>query len=137
VNCEKASRPGRIWPIVCSPLAKSDTKELIMTNKLFATVCVLGLLTSGCASHDDTDQGGVYGARQEGNLDAQPGRDVQQPYTPVLGDTTGDGLPKDRRNGGGITGPDVTPAEKINNTDKTRQNDAGGGVGNGGGTTPQ
>jgi hypothetical protein len=101
-----------------------------MTNKLFTTVCVLGLLSAGCATHDDTREDGVYGARQEGNLDAQPQRDVQQPYTPVLGDTTGDGLPKDRRNGGGITGQDVTPSERINNNDKTRSN-----TGTGTGTT--
>ena len=97
---------------------------------------MLGSLASGCASHDDTDEGGVYGARQEGNLYASPNRDVQQPYTPVLGDTTGDGLPKDRRNGGGITGQDVTPAEKVNNNEKTRQNDGGAGAQSGGGATP-
>src|SRR5881397_1994366 len=106
-----------------------------MTNKVFTTVCVLGLLASGCASHDDTDEGGVYGARQEGNLDAQPGRDVQQPYSPVLGDTTGDGLPHDRRNGGGVTGQDVTPRERINNSDRTQQNDPTPSVGSGPGPT--
>jgi hypothetical protein len=117
----------------------SDTKELIMTNKVFTTVCVLGLLASGCASHDDTDDGGsggVYGARQEGNIDAQPGRDVKEPYTPVLGDTTGDGMPRDRRTGGGITGSDVTPAEKVNNNEKTRSNDGSAGTG-GSGAVPQ
>jgi hypothetical protein len=102
-----------------------------MTNKLFTTVCVLGLLASGCASHDDTDDNGIYGARQEGDIQAAPNRDVQQPYTPVLGDTTGDGLPKDRRTGGGITGSDVTPQERINNTEKTRSNDASGTGGSG------
>jgi len=107
-----------------------------MTNKVFTTVCVLGLLASGCASHDDTDESGVYGARQEGNLDAHPGRDVNEPYSPVLGDTTGDGLPRDRRHGDGITGSDVTPAERINNNDKTRTNDAGGATG-GNGAIPQ
>jgi len=111
-----------------------------MTNKLFAAVCMMGLLSCGCATHDETDhdadRAGVYGARQEGNLDAQPGRDVQQPYTPVVGDTTGDGLPRDRRTGGGITGSDVTPSERINNTEKTRTNDASGATG-GSGTVPQ
>jgi len=106
-----------------------------MTNKLFASVCMLGLLASGCATNDDTKEGGVYGARQEGNLDASPQRDVQQPYTPVVGDTTGDGLPKDRRNGGAITGQDVTPSEKINNSEKTRTNDASGGTNTGPGTS--
>lgn len=108
-----------------------------MTHKVFATVCALGLLASGCASHDETDQGGVYGARQEGNLDASPQRDVQQPYSPVLGDTTGDGLPKDRRNGGGITGSDVTPSEKVNQTDKTRSNDGSSTTGGGTVVTPR
>ena len=111
-----------------------------MTNKVFATICVLGLMSAGCATHDETDhddidRSGVYGARQEGNIDAAPGRDVQQPYTPVVGDTTGDGMPKDRRTGGGITGGDVTPAEKINNNDKTRSNDAT--TTGGGGAVPQ
>ena len=111
-----------------------------MTNKFFATVCVMGLMACGCATHEETDhdadRAGVYGARQEGNLDAQPQRDVQQPYTPVLGDTTGDGLPKDRRNGGGITGQDVTPSERINNTEKTRSNDgSGSGTNTGPGTS--
>ncbi|HEV8604801.1 MAG TPA: hypothetical protein VGQ99_05515 [Tepidisphaeraceae bacterium] len=107
-----------------------------MTNKVFATVCVLGLLASGCASHDDTEQGGVYGARQEGNLDASPGRDTREPYAPVMGDTTGDGLRKDMRTGGGITGKDVTPAERVNENDKTRTNDGGAGATSGGGATP-
>src|SRR3954469_9684939 len=99
-----------------------------MTNKVFATICVLGLMSAGCATHEETDhdadRAGVYGARQEGNLAPAPGREVNQPYTPVVGDTTGDGLPRDRRTGGGITGGDVTPSEKINNNDKTRSNDA-------------
>ena len=111
-----------------------------MTNKHFAAVCVLGLLASGCASHDDpdhdADRSGVYGARQEGNLDATPGRDVREPYTPVMGDTTGDGLPRDRRTGGGITGQDVTPSERINNNEKTRTNDGSSGTG-GSGAVPQ
>ena len=104
--------------------------------KLFATVAVLGLLTSGCASHDDADEAGVYGARQEGNLDATPGPDIREPYAPIPGDTTGDGLPRDRRTGGAITGPDVTPAERINESDKTRSNDGGAGAASGGGVTP-
>jgi hypothetical protein len=96
-----------------------------MTKYLAATL-ITGLLASGCASDTDPDNGGVYGARQEGNLDAAPGRDVQQPYTPVLGDTTGDGLPKDRRTGGAITGSDVTPAERLNQNEATRTNDGTG-----------
>ena len=111
-----------------------------MTNKLFASICVLGLMSAGCATHEETDhdadRAGVYGARQEGNIDAAPGRDVNQPYTPVVGDTTGDGSPRNRRTGGGITGGDVTPAERINNNDKTRSNDATGGTG-GSGAIPQ
>jgi hypothetical protein len=106
-------------------------------TKLFATVAVLGLLTSGCASHDDTDEGGVYGARQEGNLDAAPGRDTREPYAPIPGDTTGDGLRRDMRTGGAITGPDVTPSERINDSDKTRSNDGGAGAASGGGVTPR
>ena len=129
---KKPGRLGRIWPDLCSSPRQSDTRELIMTNKVLASVCVLGLLASELRSHDDTDEGGVYGARQEGNLDAQPARDVQQPYTPVVGDTTGDGMPRDRRTGGGVTGQDVTPHEKIN-TEKTRERwrrwaQSGGGV---------
>jgi hypothetical protein len=122
--------------------AKSDTKELIMTHKLFTTVCALGLLASGCASPNDNDydydpgRGGVYGARQEGNIDAAPGRDVREPYTPVMGDTTGDGLPRDRRTGGGITGQDVTPSERIENNEKTRSNDGTRATG-GSGAVPQ
>jgi hypothetical protein len=107
-----------------------------LMTKLFATVAVLGLLTSGCATHDDTEQGGVYGARQEGNLDAQPGRDTPQPYTHIPGDTTGDGLQRDRRTGGAITGSDVTPAERIDNNERIRSNDGGAGAASGGGTTP-
>jgi hypothetical protein len=109
-----------------------------MKNKTVAAALIAGLLASGCASYEDTDpdNGGVYGARQEGNLDAAPQRDVNQPYTPVLGDTTGDGAPRDRRTGGAITGDDVTPAERANQNQRTNSNTGGGGTGGGGGPTP-
>src|SRR5687767_3881861 len=107
-----------------------------MKTKFMAATLIAGLLASGCASDTDPDNGGVYGARQEGDLMADPGRDVERPYTPVLGDTTGDGMPRDRRTGGGITGTDVTPAERTDNNQRTRTNDAGGGGGVGGGPPP-
>jgi hypothetical protein len=107
-----------------------------MTNKVFA-LAVLGLLACGCATHEENEQAGIYGSRQEGNIDARPGRDTNEPYTPVIGDTTGDGMPRDRRTGGAVTGTDVTPAERVNNNDKTRTNDGGAGAQSGGGVTPR
>src|SRR5947207_14920943 len=109
-------------------------------TKLFATVAVLGLLSAGCATNDedrDTRQSGVYGARQEGNLDAQPGRDTREPYAPIPGDTTGDGLRRDMRTGGAITGSDVTPSEQIKDSNRTRNNDGGAGAASGGGAPPR
>ena len=106
-------------------------------TKLFATVAVLGLLTSGCATHDEDHDSGVYGARQEGNLDAQPGRDTREPYSPIPGDTTGDGLRRDMRTGGAITGSDVTPSEQLKDSNRTRSNDGGAGAASGGGATPR
>jgi hypothetical protein len=92
-----------------------------MHNKAWMILAIAaGGLAAGCANNDLEDRGAT---RQEGNLSARPGVDEpQRPYSPVMGDTTGGGQPRDLRTGGGAVGPDVTPQEQIDEKIRTRTN---------------
>jgi hypothetical protein len=92
------------------------------TSCLAAAILAGGFLT-GCCCHDhDHDHaacdhhhhGPEKAYRQEGDLATQDWNEIRKsPYSPILGDTTGDGLPRDMRTGGGITGNDVTLYDRL------------------------
>jgi hypothetical protein len=71
-------------------------------------VFVAAILVAGCA--DDRDE--YYGddSIESGQLLTDPYRNT---YPTVPGQTTGAGMPVDKRTGGDITGRDVTPREQL------------------------
>ncbi|HEX2973418.1 MAG TPA: hypothetical protein VHP11_13870 [Tepidisphaeraceae bacterium] len=80
---------------------------------LAATVLTGGFL-GGCCCHHHHDQEPRQAFRQEGDLATQDWTELTKgPYSAILGDTTGGGLPRDVRTGGGITGNDVTVYQRL------------------------
>ncbi|MGE5609682.1 MAG: hypothetical protein ACM359_10540 [Bacillota bacterium] len=89
-----------------------------------ATAILAGGFLTGCCCHHHHDddyadrhrchKGPEKAYRQEGDLATQDWVELRKsPYSPILGDTTGDGLPRDMRTGGGITGNDVTMYDRL------------------------
>ena len=90
-----------------------------MFKKMWLAGAVLaGGLAAGCADND-VDSAGTR--RQEGSLDSYPNQ-RERSYSPIMGDTAGDGMRRDMRTGGVITGDDVPAREQINEDARTRIN---------------
>jgi hypothetical protein len=89
-----------------------------MFKKIWLAGTILaGGLAAGCADND-VDSGT---SRQEGNFNSYP-NERERAYSPIMGDTTGDGMRRDMRTGGVITGDDVQPREQLNEDTRTRSN---------------
>src|SRR5688572_16964715 len=72
----------------------------------------------GCASDDLDDNGAT---RQEGDVNISGDTVNQRSRSAVLGETTGDGRPRDQRTGGAVTGDDVAPAERLDDARRVRE----------------
>ena len=83
-----------------------------------AGAIVAGGLAAGCADND-VDSTGT--GRQEGSLDSYPNQ-RERSYSPIMGDTAGDGMRRDMRTGGVITGDDVPVRDQLNEDTRTRIN---------------
>jgi hypothetical protein len=90
----------------------------MLFKKIWLAGAVLaGGLAAGCADND-VDNGT---SRQEGSLDSYPNA-RERTYSPIMGDTSGDGMRRDMRTGGVITGDDVPAREQLNEDTRTRIN---------------
>ena len=74
--------------------------RLILLTAVASALCI-----AGCA-----DDAGTYRAPPPHDQLDDPYRTT---YSPVPGHTTGGGLPRDMRTGGGITGSDVPPSTRL------------------------
>jgi hypothetical protein len=89
-----------------------------MFKKIWLAGAVLaGGLAAGCADND-ADSGAT---RQEGSLNSYPNQ-RERAYSPLMGDTSGDGMRRDMRTGGVITGDDVPARDQLNEDARTRIN---------------
>ena len=87
-----------------------------MDKKWIASLILASGVAVGCDSTNDDD---VY--PDQNMPDSQSLTDPYgNVYSPIKGDTTGSGQPRDLRTGGAITGNDVTPREKLEKS--TREN---------------
>jgi hypothetical protein len=76
--------------------------------KSYALLAAIAVVAVGCQR---------TGVRQEGDLLTRSPAEIQaQPVGAIRGDTTGGGLPRDMRTGGGITGGELTGPEIIRAT---------------------
>jgi hypothetical protein len=92
-------------------------KEKIMLKKIWLAGTVLASgLAAGCADNEVDTRGA---SRQEGSLDTYQ---RERAYSPIMGDTSGDGMRRDMRTGGVITGDDVPARERLNEDTRTRIN---------------
>lgn len=77
-------------------------------------------MLAGCASDDLDDSGAT---RQEGDIHTSDEGINQRARSPLLGDTTGGGQPRDLRTGGGTTGSDVPAGERLDEARRIREAD--------------
>ena len=84
----------------------------------FLAALSMGML-AGCAN--DLDDNGAV--RQEGDINTRGEVIHQRAQSPVLGETTGDGQPRDMRTGGGVSGNDLPASESLENRRRVNQAD--------------